>query len=151
MEVRHLSVVLVNQRSEIERLSEAVERFGEEQHLSADDIAGVNLVLDEIVINIIAHGYDDEHEHQIHVSLTLEGDILTIQVEDDGKPFNPLETPPPNLDLPIDDRPIGGLGIYIVRSAVNEIEHRREGGRNILTMKKTMTGREAGETGKGKE
>src|SRR2546427_9045061 len=148
MEVRHLSVVLVNQRSEIERLSAAVERFGEEHHLSADDIAGVNLVLDEIVINIIAHGYDDEHEHQIHVSLALEGAILTIQVEDDGKPFNPLETPPPNLDLPIDDRPVGGLGIYIVRSTVNEIEHRREGGRNILTMKKTMASREAGEAGK---
>jgi anti-sigma regulatory factor (Ser/Thr protein kinase) len=99
-------------------------------------------VLDEIVINIIAHGYDDEHEHQIRVSLALEGDILAIQVEDDGKPFNPLEVPPPNLDLPIDDRPIGGLGIFIVRSTVNEVEHRREGGRNILTMQKTMTGGE---------
>ncbi len=136
----HLSVVLINQRSEIERLSEAVERFGEAQHLLADDVAAVNLVLDEIVINIIAHAYDDEHEHQIHVSLTLEGDLLTIQVEDDGKPFNPLDAAPPNFDLPIDDRPIGGLGIHIVRSTVDAIEHRRAGGRNILTMKKTMTG-----------
>ena len=75
------------------------------------------------------------------MSLALEGEILTIQVEDDGKPFDPLEAPPPNLDLPIEDRPIGGLGIYIVRSTVNEIEHRREGGRNILTMQKTMAGR----------
>ena len=141
MQVRHLSVVVVNQRSEIGRLSEAVDRFGEEHHLSADDIAAVNLALDEIVINIIAHGYDDQREHQIHVSLALEGEILTIQVEDDGKPFDPLEAPPPNLDLPIEDRPIGGLGIYIVRSTVNEIEHRREGGRNILTMQKTMAGR----------
>ena len=122
-----------------------------EHHLSADDIAAVNLVLDEIVINIIAHGYDDQQEHRIDVSLALEGDLLTIQVEDDGKPFNPLEAPPPNLDLPIDERPIGGLGIHIVRSTVDAIEHRREGRRNILTMQKTMTGREGGQAEEGEE
>ena len=137
-----LSIVLINERREIERLSEAVERFGEAHHLLADDVAAVNLVLDEIVINIIAHGYDDEQEHQIRVSLTLEGDLLTIQVEDDSKPFNPLDAALPNLDLPIDERPIGGLGIHIVRSTVDAVQYRREGGRNILRMRKTMTGRE---------
>jgi serine/threonine-protein kinase RsbW len=133
-----LSAVLVNQRSEIARLAGLVERFGAAHHLSADGIAAVNLALDEIVINIIAHAYDDDHEHRIDVRLALEGDVLTMRVEDDGKPFNPLEAPPPNLDLPIEARRAGGLGIFIVRSIVSAIEHRREQGRNILTMKKTI-------------
>ena len=140
--MRHaLSIVLVNQRREVERLGHLVERFGEEHHLPADDITAVNLALDEIVINIIVHGFDDRREHWIHVSLALESDSLTVRVEDDGRPFNPMDAPAPNLDLALEDRPIGGLGIYIVRSTVNAIEHRRERGRNILTMTKKITGR----------
>ena len=132
------SVVLVNQRSEIERLSQFVERFGDAHQLPADEILDLNLVLDEVVINVIAHGYDDEREHQIHVSLALDGDLLTIQVEDDGRAFNLLEQPSPNLDLPIEERRIGGLGIHIVRSLTDAIEHRRVDGRNIVTLKKRV-------------
>jgi serine/threonine-protein kinase RsbW len=133
------SVVLVNQRSEIERLSQFVERFGEAHHLAGDEILDINLVLDEIVINVIAHGYVDEREHQIQVSLRLDADLLTIQVEDDGRPFNPLDQPPPNLDLPVEERRSGGLGLHIVRSLTETIEHRRVDGRNVVTLKKKVS------------
>jgi anti-sigma regulatory factor (Ser/Thr protein kinase) len=72
------------------------------------------------------------------VRLALDPDTLTIQVADDGVPFNPVDAPPPDLDLPIEERPIGGLGIHIVRSLVDTIEHRRDDGRNVLTMTKKM-------------
>jgi anti-sigma regulatory factor (Ser/Thr protein kinase) len=132
------SIVVVSQRSEIERVADLVDRFGAAHHLPDDVVVAIHLVLDEVVVNIIEHGYDDDLDHHIHVSLALDGDLLTIRVEDDGKAFNPLEAPPPDLDLPIEDRPIGGLGIYIVRSNVDAIEYRREAGRNILTMKKHL-------------
>jgi anti-sigma regulatory factor (Ser/Thr protein kinase) len=131
-----LSLVLVNRRVEIERLAEHVESFGNAHHLPADDIHDVNLVLDEIVINIIKHGYDDDREHEIHVRLEIEAGEVTITVEDDGRPFNPLDAPAPNLDLPIEERPIGGLGIHIVRSLVDRIEYERAEGRNRLTLRK---------------
>jgi anti-sigma regulatory factor (Ser/Thr protein kinase) len=134
------SVVLVNRRKEIERLGRFMERFGEQNRLPADEVLDTNLVLDEIIINIIAHGYDDDHEHQIHVSLALDAGLLTIQIEDDGRPFNLLEAPPPNLDLPIEERPIGGLGIHIVRSLTETIEHRLENGWNVLTLKRRISG-----------
>ena len=132
------SIILINQRIEIERLGQFVGHFGEAHHLLADEILDINLVLDEIVSNVIAHGYEDDREHRIHVSLALDADLLRIQVEDDGRPFNLLEAPPPKLDLSIEDRPIGGLGIHIVRSLTDGLEHRREDGRNVVTLKKKI-------------
>ena len=134
-----LSIALVNDRREIERLSGLVDQFGEANGLADDDTNAVNLLLDEIVVNIISHGYDDKLEHQILVNLALENDILSIRVEDDGRPFNPLEAPAPNLDLPIEERAVGGLGIYIARSIADQMQHHRENGRNILTIKKRVS------------
>jgi anti-sigma regulatory factor (Ser/Thr protein kinase) len=135
-----LAIVLVNQRREVERLAGLVEQFGEAHGLAADDVSAVNLLLDEVVINIISHGYDDEREHQIAVNLALEDHVLAIRIEDDGRPFNPLDAPAPNLDLPIEERPIGGLGIYIARSIADEMKYHREDGRNVLTLKKRVSG-----------
>ena len=133
-----VSAVFVNQRAEIERVAQLAERFGDEQHLSADDVMTINLVLDEVVANIIAHAYDDAGEHQIRVTLALDGADLTIRVDDDGRPFDPLDAPPPDLDLPLEDRPVGGLGIHIVRSVMDAVEHRRDNNRNVLIMRKTI-------------
>jgi anti-sigma regulatory factor (Ser/Thr protein kinase) len=133
------SIVLVNRRDEINRLSQFVEQFGTRHHLVTDEALDVNLVLDEIVINIISHAYSDERPHDIHVALDLEGRQLTIRVEDDGRPFDPLTVAPPNLELPIEERPLGGLGIHIVRALTDSMHHHREHDRNVLTLKKTLT------------
>lgn len=134
------SIVVVNQRSEIERLSRFVEQFGARNHLSIDDVLDVNLVLDEVVINVIAHGYDDDEEHEIRVSLAIDGNLLTIRIEDDGRAFDLASQPSPNLDLPIDERRIGGLGIHIVRSITETIAHQRIDDRNVLTLTKRVSG-----------
>jgi serine/threonine-protein kinase RsbW len=133
-----VSGVFVNQREEVARLAALAEQFGEEQHIPADDVMAVHLVLDEILLNIIRHGYDDAGEHQIHVTLDLEGAVLTIRFEDDARPFNPLEAPPPDLESPLEERPVGGLGIHIVRSVMDAIEYQRHDNHNILTMRKTI-------------
>ena len=133
-----LTVVLRSHRSEVERLWTIVEGFGEAQQLSADDTASINLVLDEVVINVIKYGYDGADDHAIRVTLERQADTVIVEVEDEAKPFNPLDVPPPNLDLPIEERPIGGLGIFIVRSTMTNVEYRRDNGRNILTMRKTV-------------
>ena len=136
-----LSVVLVNNRREIARLLHLAEEFGRSAGLVEDDTADVNLLLDEFVSNVIKYGYDDTLEHQIQVDVKLEGRHLTVRIEDDGKAFNPLEAPAPDLDRPVEERPIGGLGIFIARTLADSIEYRREDGRNILTMTKTARAR----------
>ena len=133
-----VTAVFVNQRSEIERVVALVERFGEEQQLPAELVITVHLVMDELVANIISHGYDDTAEHQIHVTLAVEDSVLTLRVEDDGRPFDPLQAPPPDLDLPLEERPVGGLGIHIVRSMMDAVEYQRNGDRNVLIMKKAI-------------
>ena len=99
----------------------------------------MNLALDEVVTNVIRYAHDDDgRQHQIVVRLALEQDVLTAQVEDEGRAFNPVEAPAPDIGASIDERPIGGLGIHLVRSVMNSVEYRREDGRNVLTMKKKL-------------
>jgi len=131
-----MSVTLVNDRSEVERLSRLVDAFGVAEGLQPDAIFSVNLALDEVVTNIIRYAHDDGRQHPIVIRLTLEPGVLTVEVEDDGRAFNPLEAPAPDLHASIEDRPIGGLGIHLVRSVMTSVEYRREDGRNLLTMKK---------------
>ena len=134
-----LSVTLVNDQSEVERLSRLVEAFGEAEGVSADSIFSVNLALDEVITNIIRYAHDDGgRQHPIVVRLALESGVLTAQVEDDGRAFNPLDAPPPDLNASIEERPIGGLGIHLVRTMMNSVEYRRENGRNVLIMKKML-------------
>lgn len=135
-----LSVTLANQRSELTRLSDLVDGFAAVHHLLPDDVVTVHLVLDEMVSNIMRYGGDSGRPGVIGVLLTLDDRLLTIQLEDGGQPFNPLDYPAPDLDLPIEERPLGGLGIYIVRASVDEMAYRREGNRNVLTLRKTLGG-----------
>ena len=132
------AIALRNDRKEVARLGLLAEQFGADNGLSTDDVLAINLVLDEIVINVIAHGYDDDAEHLIHVRLGRKDQTVTVEVEDDGRPFNPLDLPTPNFDLPLEERPIGGLGVHIVRSMMDTVDYRRDGDRNVLTMTRTL-------------
>jgi anti-sigma regulatory factor (Ser/Thr protein kinase) len=135
-----VSALFRNDRAEISRLAGLAEQFGQEQHLADDEVMAINLVLDEVVTNVIDHGFEGiTGEPEIRLTMTLEGDELTIRVEDNGRAFDPLQKEAPDLDLPLEDRPIGGLGIHIVRSVMNTVEYDRRNGRNLLTMHKTIS------------
>jgi serine/threonine-protein kinase RsbW len=130
-----LSIALRNDRKELGRLSALIDRFGEDHRLSADSITNVNLVLDEIVANVIRHGRLDGADREIDISLLLDGSELAIEVADEGIAFDPVAAPAPNLDVPIEERRPGGLGIHIVKSLADTVAYRREGGRNYLTVR----------------
>ena len=136
----HLSLVLRNHSSELERMSEAVSAWCQGNAVSATAEFQVNLTLDEIVSNVIRHGWKDGGEHQLHVRISrLEGE-LRVEVEDDATPFNPLEVPAPDINRPLEERPIGGLGIHLVRQIMDSLEYRRLDGKNLLVMKKKIGG-----------
>ena len=98
----------------------------------------MTLALEEILTNIIRHGYDDGGAHEIDMVIRKQGDLLTLQVAADGRPFDPSRGAPPNLDLPADQRAVGGLGIHLVKSLTDALEYRREGGRNVVTVEKKI-------------
>jgi serine/threonine-protein kinase RsbW len=136
---RLISLTLVNQLSEVAKLSSFVETFGVAEGLAPEAVYSLNLALDEVVTNVIRYAHEEDgQEHPIVVRLALERDVVTAQVEDDGRAFNPLEAPAPDLSASLEERPIGGLGIFLVRSVMNSVEYRREDGRNVLIMKKNL-------------
>ena len=129
-----LTLTLKNQPSEIGRLVDLLEAFGAQSGLSEDATFKLTLALDEIVANVIRHGFGDDQEHRIEVKVTVDDRTVTASVEDDGREFDPREAPVPDLDLPIEMRTPGGLGMHLVRQTMDSVEYRRDEGRNILTV-----------------
>lgn len=92
----------------------------------------VRLALDELVSNIIQYAYDDSAPRRIGLRLET-GRPFFLTIEDDGKPFDPLaDAPPPVLDGPVEDRPIGGLGLHLLKEMGLKLAYRRDAGRNIV-------------------
>ena len=141
---RHTTVALKNDLAELERLSNVVDEFGKRHGLPTTALFDLHLALDEILTNVVAYGYDDQDEHEIIVRLAFGGDgnaqRIEVEVEDDGRPFNPLETASPDVQTSVADRPIGGLGIFLVRRVMEDLEYRRQRGKNVLVMRKTLAG-----------
>jgi anti-sigma regulatory factor (Ser/Thr protein kinase) len=130
----NLELTLANQRSAVGRLQDQMEAFGREHGVAARELHGVQLALEEHLTNVLCYAYDDEVEHQIRVRTHLTGTELRVEVEDDGRPFNPLAQPEPDLSKAIEERRIGGLGIHMMRKSLDRLEYRREAGRNVLVM-----------------
>jgi len=136
-----ISFRMTNKENCFKRFQPRVEEFGTTHGLHQKIIFHLTLVLDELITNIISYGYADFDEHPIDVSISLDGDALTIRVEDTSKPFNILEAPEPELDIPLDDRkkPIGGMGIHLVKNMVHGIAYARENGKNVLILNKNIS------------
>ena len=106
----------------------------------------LQLAVDEIASNIIMHGYE-EHDlvGDVEVWSESDADKLTITLADSGAPYDPLGRPEPdNLDAPLEERAIGGLGVYLAINNVDEFRYRYEDGRNynIFVVKRAMEVRE---------
>lgn len=127
---------LTNDTRELARLSAALTAFCAENQVPHDVLNPMRLALEEIVTNVIHHGCNPDHRHAIQVNLAWEDEELMAVVADDGAPFDPLAQPAPDTSLDIDDRPIGGLGVHMVRRLMDGLEYRRENGKNVLVMKK---------------
>ena len=130
-----LSLNIERSHDELGRITDAVDDLGHRESWSNDMLFRVHLVLEELVLNIIDYGFDDGGEHELEVVLTSEDDALTIEITDDGFPFNPLTDPKtPDVNAPLEDRPVGGLGVHLVRTMMDEMHYRRDQGKNHLTL-----------------
>jgi sigma-B regulation protein RsbU (phosphoserine phosphatase) len=133
-----MSILFKNKLSEVERLGQVVAEFAERYHLSPNLAFEINLALEEILTNVISYGYDDSDEHEIMIRLSCKGEEVTAEVEDDGRPFNPLEAAEPDTGKPLEERPVGGLGIHLVRKFMDDVEYKSQQGKNLLVMKKRI-------------
>ena len=127
-----LSVSFSNDMKELTHVLQVVNVFQEPRELQSKLIYAVNLILEEILLNIITYGYDDEDSHEIEVQIGVEEEEVALTVIDDGKEFNPLTIPRPDRSKSAMDRIEEGLGLQFVRHMRNAMEYRREENKNIL-------------------
>lgn len=131
-------ITLNNDLSEISRLEAFVEELGAELELAPDLVMNINLALEEAVVNVIMYAYPSEQHRSIMLKVGYSGQQLMFLLTDEGRSFDPTQAGQPDIDLPLEERPIGGLGIFLIRQIMNEVSYQRIGEMNQLTMKKIL-------------
>ena len=127
------SINLRSEASELTRLEAFAEAFVRDRGLADEERARLLVILEELFTNVVTHGYGGEFEaYSVAVALDWRRGRLTINFVDNGPPFDPLAYSAPDLDAPAEQRPIGGLGIAIVRALVDRARYCRQGHRNHL-------------------
>lgn len=127
-----------NQMSDLARVVAFLEELGEEWELSVQQVLSLNLVLEEALTNIFLYGYDDNDRHSIEINFGIEGDQLTISLIDDGQPYDPTLKADPDITLTGEERPIGGLGIFLIKKIMDKVEYERKTNKNILILTKNL-------------
>ena len=125
-----------NDLAEMETLTEQIADYYRENGFDESTCYEIRLALEETISNTIKYGYTDHNVHTIYIRAAFENSKLSLEIEDDANPFNPLEVPEPNFSLPVEQKPIGRLGIYLMRSVMDQIQYERNGTKNILRMMK---------------
>ena len=94
----------------------------------------LEIVIDEVFGNIVKYSGAES----ISVSAGIDDGVFTLSFKDDGIPYNPLDVPEPDIEAEFEDRPIGGLGIFIVKKSMDDVFYEYKDGHNILTIKKKI-------------
>ena len=131
-------ISITNKIENLEKVASFIEQFCNENNLNDYISFDLHLVEDEITSNIINYAFDDNLEHIIDISIELEAGNVKMQFIDDGKEFNILKAKEANVDLPLEERPIGGLGIFLVKQKMDFINYERKEKKNILTLTKRI-------------
>ncbi len=133
---RHL--ILHNDIQQIPQLAEFVETIADEKHLSQNLAMNLNLALEEAVTNVILYAYPDGADGLVDVEAILKPHSLEFIITDSGVPFDPTTAPDVDITLPANERPLGGLGIYLVRQLMDELRYQRVNDKNVLSMTKNI-------------
>ena len=131
-------LVLKNEISEIDTLAVFVRELGEELGLTSDLVFNLNLVLEEAVSNVILYAYPKGEQQEISLSANVSDNNLVFVLTDSGKEFDPTQAPDADITLSAEERQIGGLGIFLIRQIMNQIEYQRIDGKNVLTLGKQL-------------
>lgn len=133
-----MNLKISNKLEELDNLALFLEQFGEQNDINPGVIFEINLSLDELVTNTINYGFDDENDHIIELDINLELKTIYIKLQDDGVMFDPFNKPDPDLSLSLEEKPIGGLGIYFVKQKMDEWSYERNGSFNIIKLRKEI-------------
>ena len=132
------SQTLPNDVSTIPQLNEFIDSFCEEAGIGMEKTMSLNLALEEAVVNVMDYAYPKGTAGSVSVDVRTDADGIVFVITDNGIPFDPTAMKDADTTLPLEERSIGGLGIFLTRQIMDDISYDRSNGRNILTLKKNI-------------
>lgn len=138
MKTEENEIKLKNKIESVEELNQFVDKFVGENGINADCGMELKLALEEAVVNVINYAYPPGQEGDIVIMFSLNGYVLTITVKDSGKEFDPTSSADIDTEAPLDDRKVGGLGIFLLKELSDKVTYERCNGHNILKIEKTI-------------
>ena len=126
--------------SELGKLRGFLSDYCSQEKLSGHLVNDLEIILEELATNVIKYGGVKPGNACCLIELDQKDSNLTIRFSDNGHPFNPLEQTEVDTNVPIEERPIGGLGIHFIKKLTDAQRYERRDGRNVLTLTKTLRG-----------
>jgi len=132
------TITLMNRLAELERVAAVLAAFAQRERLATEVAFDLALAVDEVLTNVIRYAYAGAGERAITVRLVRDDAELTVEIEDDGRPFDPRTIAAPDVSSPAAERAVGGLGMHLVRAVMDRVEYRRDHDKNVLRMTKAL-------------
>ena len=129
-------LVLPNDIGQIPRLPAFVEEAVKMSKLPAEVEGSLNLALEEAVTNVMLYAYPEGTQGEVIIDMGCTSSAVSFTITDSGKPFDPTAKQAPDLSLGVDERPIGGLGIHLIRQIMDDVRYERRGDKNVLILTK---------------
>ena len=133
------TLTVPNRIEEIRTIENFLTEFSEQHDFSPDVLFQIQLSLEEIFTNVVSYGYDDDTEHEVEIVLSKNGKTVTVEIADDGRPFDPLQDAPEmDTESTLEERRVGGAGIALAKTMMTDLRYHRDDGRNHLIMVKDI-------------
>ncbi len=119
----------------LDEVAAFVQAAAREANFDAKTAYRLQLAVDEVATNVVVHAYQEKGlDGQLYLAAECDEHALRIHLEDTGEPYDPTTRPDPtNLDQPLEEREIGGLGLFLARRSVDDLRYERRGDRNRMT------------------
>ncbi|MBR1447148.1 MAG: SpoIIE family protein phosphatase [Prevotella sp.] len=137
-ERRH-SITLPNDIDTVPQLPQFIDEVAEDAALDASLAMSLNLAIEEAVVNVMQYAYPEGTTGTVNIVATIADGVLSFVISDSGKPFDPTAKTEVDTTLSAEERPIGGLGIHLVRQIMDDVTYERKDNKNVLTLKKNLS------------
>jgi anti-sigma regulatory factor (Ser/Thr protein kinase) len=134
-----LELVLENRRAEIQRAHNFLDSVAAQFQWPTKLTADLHVAIEEHLANIIHHGYDPGQSGHVTIRFHPGSGEIRVEIEDDARPFNPLLVPPVDVTRPIEARPVGGLGVHLIRQLTDQLDYQHRNHRNRLVLLKRLS------------
>ena len=135
---RSHSITLPNDIDTVPQLPQFIDEVAEDAALDASQAMSLNLAIEEAVVNVMEYAYPEGTKGTVNIGATIANGLLSFVISDSGKPFDPTAKAEVDTTLSAEERPIGGLGIHLIRQIMDDVAYERKDNKNILTLRKNL-------------